>query len=90
MGYMPSLKGVFDKLYVIHAPSREHSDPIRNWLGGILCIVKGIIVIKGVSYLYLMSTPRYQPSYRYKLRSLYIVSLFPSRALEYVSPRYLY
>jgi len=59
MGYVPSLKGVFDKLYVIHASSREHSYAIRDWLGVILCIIKGIIVVKGVGYLHLMTAPRY-------------------------------
>ena len=59
MGYEPSLKGVFDKLYVIHASSREHSYTIRDRLGGILCIIKGIIVVKGIGYLHLMAAPRY-------------------------------
>ena len=59
MGYMPSLKGVFDELYVIHASSREHSDPIRDWLGVILCIIKGIIVVKCVGNLHLVAAPRY-------------------------------
>jgi len=59
MGYMPSLRGAFDKLYVIHASRRKGSDTVRDRRGGILCIAKGIIVVKGVGYLHLMSAPRY-------------------------------
>ena len=59
MGYMPSLKGVFDKLYVIHTPRREGSDTIRDRLWLVPSISKGVIVIKGVGYLHLLTVSRY-------------------------------
>ena len=59
MGYEPSLKGVFDELYVIHTSRRESSDTIRDRLWLILSIAKGVIVIKGVGYLHLLTVPRY-------------------------------
>ena len=67
MGYEPSLNGVFEygwfrrfnKLYVVHTSSREYSYTIRDGLRLVFSIVKGIIVVKGVGYLHLMTAPRY-------------------------------